>query len=213
MKTHTLYRFFDREGRLLYVGITGNPWSRFSKHRDEKPWWDDIAHITMQRYGSREELAAAERVAIVSEKPIHNVMHNRRRTSGVAIGKPDGQPVWRCRCGKAITSKDDSIVLDSAQWKAAHDLERFELEQSVKEMQADSLIVWSYEDLMSMPPRGKWSILCDDCWDLGDSFAYLIEANRIQTWQEVAGWTAHMLGKNWFQFTNWSQLLYKAGAK
>ena len=79
--SHTLYRFFDESGALLYVGITGNPAKRLSQHRREKDWWDSVSRVEMQRFASREELEAAERAAVIAEKPLHNVVFNGPNTS------------------------------------------------------------------------------------------------------------------------------------
>lgn len=71
-----VYRFFDKCGALLYVGMTDNPRRRFSAHT-EKPWWGqvDAARTTVAWYSTRELAAAAEHGAICAEKPLHNVMH------------------------------------------------------------------------------------------------------------------------------------------
>jgi hypothetical protein len=70
---HVLYRFFDQNGRLLYIGITCNPGARFNSHRLSKTWWNEIASITLERFSTRNELMAAERSAILSELPLHNI--------------------------------------------------------------------------------------------------------------------------------------------
>lgn len=77
--THVLYRFYDANSVLLYIGITRNPPARFKGHATEKSWWDMVAHIKMETLGSRDELAAAERYAIITEVPRYNVTHNDRR--------------------------------------------------------------------------------------------------------------------------------------
>jgi hypothetical protein len=90
-ETHGLYRFWDSAGRLLYVGISVNPLSRFDQHRAEKPWWDDIASVTIERYPNRSEVLDAEREAIRSEKPAFNVTHNTSRpTRARAQSAPRG---------------------------------------------------------------------------------------------------------------------------
>jgi hypothetical protein len=93
-ETHTLYRFYGSDERLLYIGISVNPWSRFKQHRDDKQWWDDIAQITMEKYPSRETVLEAERRAIGAEKPEHNVVHNRGRSYATA---PANAHTWRFR--------------------------------------------------------------------------------------------------------------------
>ena len=74
---HLLYRFFDTEGVLLYVGITYDLSMRFSQHSVERGWWGQWAYSTVVRYYSRATLEAAERKAIKSEKPLHNEVHNK----------------------------------------------------------------------------------------------------------------------------------------
>ncbi len=70
---HTLYRFFDQDGLLLYVGITCNPGVRFNAHRLTKTWWGDVASITLEKFSTRAELVAAESAAIIAERPLHNI--------------------------------------------------------------------------------------------------------------------------------------------
>lgn len=73
--THILYRFFDKDDVLLYVGITNNPKNRFKGHQKEKSWFNKVTHSTMEHFGSRNELEDAEVRAIQTEKPKYNVVH------------------------------------------------------------------------------------------------------------------------------------------
>ena len=68
-----LYRYFDSDGVLLYVGITSNPLSRDAQHRGESTWIEAAARVAYQWLESKEHAAALERVAIRFEKPLHNV--------------------------------------------------------------------------------------------------------------------------------------------
>lgn len=71
---HTLYRVFDRDGVLLYVGMTSVvPSARLDSHRKQQFWWGDVTSITLENFDSAEELAAAEIAAIRSENPVYNV--------------------------------------------------------------------------------------------------------------------------------------------
>jgi drug/metabolite transporter (DMT)-like permease len=76
---HSLYRFYDTAGRLLYVGITNSPRLRFAQHRDSKTWWPTVAVREITHYSSRAELEAAEKAAIRRERPRYNIAHNGRR--------------------------------------------------------------------------------------------------------------------------------------
>ena len=76
----TLYRHYSgRSPRaprrsLLYVGITSNPKRRSSQHKVSKPWYGDVKHTKMKQYKTREAAAAAERKAIRSKRPKHNIV-------------------------------------------------------------------------------------------------------------------------------------------
>lgn len=76
MKT-ILYRYFDSEGRLLYVGITGNQLKRQSQHRRSSLWFDQIASAKFEHFQSREEAEVAEVRAIQDEKPTFNQQHTK----------------------------------------------------------------------------------------------------------------------------------------
>lgn len=69
----TLYRFFDQDGALLYIGISADVRRRISQHRKDKPWWKESARIEMEHYPNAEEARAAEKIAIKTENPRHNV--------------------------------------------------------------------------------------------------------------------------------------------
>lgn len=69
----TLYRFFDRDGDLLYVGISTDPRKRMNDHRVHKSWWSRSTRVELEHYGSWDEARAAEKVAIKVENPVHNV--------------------------------------------------------------------------------------------------------------------------------------------
>lgn len=75
-RPHALYRFYDAAGALLYVGITVNLPTRLTRHRDDKPWWTEVARITVEHHANRNTVLAAERHTILAEKPRHNIQHN-----------------------------------------------------------------------------------------------------------------------------------------
>jgi predicted GIY-YIG superfamily endonuclease len=77
----SLYRLYDAEDHLLYVGISQNFAQRWSQHAGLKPWWADVTKTTVEHFPTRAAALAAEREAIKSEGPIYNVVHNVCRTS------------------------------------------------------------------------------------------------------------------------------------
>jgi predicted GIY-YIG superfamily endonuclease len=74
----TLYRMWDEQGQLLYVGITLNLVSRFRDHEVSKAWWGEVATITLAAFQDRESVESAEREAIINENPRYNIMHTSR---------------------------------------------------------------------------------------------------------------------------------------
>ena len=71
-----LYRHFDKDGNLLYVGISINAFQRLSQHKNSSSWFDEITRVEIERYPSRSAVEAAEKKAIIDEKPIHNKRYN-----------------------------------------------------------------------------------------------------------------------------------------
>lgn len=68
-----LYRHFDADGRLLYVGISLSAILRFEAHRTGSNWAQKVATITIEHFPTRAEALAAEVRAIRTELPIHNI--------------------------------------------------------------------------------------------------------------------------------------------
>lgn len=69
-----LYRHYDKDDNLLYVGISLSPTYRLSQHKKNSHWFNEIARIDIETYSSREEALQNERKAINEENPKHNVM-------------------------------------------------------------------------------------------------------------------------------------------
>lgn len=75
MTRTALYRHFDAEGQLLYVGISNNPIYRLHQHQ-AADWFFDIANVKIEWLGSFEDALIAEAEAIAAERPKHNKTHN-----------------------------------------------------------------------------------------------------------------------------------------
>lgn len=67
-----VYRFFDRCGCLLYVGITNNFEVRRADHAKNSPWHKLAADFTVHEEPSRASAEAAEQFAIDVERPAFN---------------------------------------------------------------------------------------------------------------------------------------------
>lgn len=99
---NVLYRIFDSDGQLLYVGATTNPGVRFTQHAAGQPWWDDAANITLERFDTYEALIEEERQAIEAEDPRYNTHgmdgpawgHKPRRPKGEGSLYQRGDGYW-----------------------------------------------------------------------------------------------------------------------
>lgn len=70
---HALYRFYDRRERLLYVGISNDPWRRWREHVRTQPWYPSVQHQAVTWYESEDLARAAETAAIHDERPRFNI--------------------------------------------------------------------------------------------------------------------------------------------
>jgi predicted GIY-YIG superfamily endonuclease len=73
----SLYRHWDTEGRLLYVGISTDVINRLQGHRSCSLWYEQIHVVEVEHFATRQEALAAETAAIKAEKPLFNVINNR----------------------------------------------------------------------------------------------------------------------------------------
>lgn len=75
----TLYRLYAADGALLYVGIADSWPSRMRQHARQKPWWTEVTTVRLEHHPLRGVAERAERAAIQSERPRHNITHNDAR--------------------------------------------------------------------------------------------------------------------------------------
>lgn len=80
--TTDLYRYFDADGRLLYVGISLSAVARAVQHKNSSHWWSSAVTMTKQTFDTRDEALAAERDAIRAERPFHNKIHAAPAAAG-----------------------------------------------------------------------------------------------------------------------------------
>jgi uncharacterized protein YlzI (FlbEa/FlbD family) len=72
-----VYRCFDADGSLLYVGVSLHAATRFGQHRQAHEWWSDVATIRVETFPTRREALDREAEAIREEAPHHNVWVER----------------------------------------------------------------------------------------------------------------------------------------
>lgn len=68
-----LYRHFDADGVLLYVGISHNIFNRLDAHTRKSHWFKDIKWVQIEKHPCRKTAMRAEGVAILNEQPKYNL--------------------------------------------------------------------------------------------------------------------------------------------
>lgn len=68
-----VYRLYDADDVLLYIGSAYDPEERCKAHRS-KPWWPDVARRTDEWRPGRGDAYGAEAQAIAEENPRHNLL-------------------------------------------------------------------------------------------------------------------------------------------
>jgi hypothetical protein len=95
-----VYRFFQADGNLLYVGRTTSFGQRWKEHAASKSWHREIHHMSVVWYADPATAAVVEAKAIREEWPRHNVTHNPKAADLVRYRKPRG----------AVVSKEPDAV-------------------------------------------------------------------------------------------------------
>lgn len=73
-----LYRHFNSNGELLYVGISLDFVRRLQQHMIGSCWSEDIFLVTVTWFSTLAEAIEAEKAAIVEERPKWNKRYNER---------------------------------------------------------------------------------------------------------------------------------------
>lgn len=71
-----LYRWWDADDNLLYVGKSTSVLARIGSHKRYSSFFDRAVKMTMERYPDQLSLAEAEVRAIRAEHPPYNIVHN-----------------------------------------------------------------------------------------------------------------------------------------
>lgn len=73
MANADVYRLYDNDGYLVYVGISQDTRLRFAQHRRSGRFWNRVTYATVMSYDSRWIAEAVEAYVIANEGPIFNV--------------------------------------------------------------------------------------------------------------------------------------------
>jgi hypothetical protein len=197
-----LYRFFDKSGRLLYVGVSSVGPGRWKEHSKGRSWWHEVVSSTIEHYPTRQLALLAERSAIRNERPIYNKVHNLHQSNLTS-----SQMRYFCsNCHREASFNFGYFHVNAAQASAVQDAWRkFDQEhQGLFSLK----VLCDFEN--SMPRTPSWRVFCgkSGCTEPLDSpYSYEIALEDIATVSDFLAFVGHLLGKPWFEFTNFGDLL------
>ena len=91
-----LYRCYTASGVLMYVGISVSALARWCNH-GSAVWAEFVAKIEIEKFSSREAAKAAEKTAIISERPIWNNVYGARGRRPSNVSKEEWREDWHKR--------------------------------------------------------------------------------------------------------------------
>lgn len=104
MTRTALYRQFNCDGALLYVGVANDPAARLQQHMRTSGWGSQIASVAIEWHADRDTAEMAEWAAIQSEDP----MHNTKRTVHPPKQRPTA-PRW-AKTQNSIVAEIDAFL-------------------------------------------------------------------------------------------------------
>ena len=85
-----LYRYYDADGTLLYIGIASDMARRSRQHASTSGWWPEAVKVVVEDVLTRKQAEILEACAIRAERPRHNVQHAVTDPQVVTLlGQPD----------------------------------------------------------------------------------------------------------------------------
>lgn len=77
VRPYCVYRFFDKSGTLLYVGVSSCFIQRLCGHQDDKEWFPEVSRMEVEYFDTRAEALAFESAEIRDRDPLYNVQGKR----------------------------------------------------------------------------------------------------------------------------------------
>ena len=74
-----VYRIYNFDKNLIYVGVTNDVLMRIAQHRRDKIWRDQITIIELDWCETRSEALAIENMLIEKMQPLYNLRQPRKK--------------------------------------------------------------------------------------------------------------------------------------
>lgn len=93
-KKTALYRHYDINGNLLYIGISLSAINRLSQHKNTSEWFNSIAKVDIEWFNDRESAILAEMEAVRLENPKFNIFLKDRKPHTKRLKKKYKQNIY-----------------------------------------------------------------------------------------------------------------------
>lgn len=103
-----VYRLYDKNSTLLYVGVTNDLRIRLKQHEFSKSWWGEIDNVTAVYLNDRTAAYLDEAVAIRDEHPKYNV-HPGQGASRLVPPSSGSRRVW---FGARLFTPDENAMVE-----------------------------------------------------------------------------------------------------
>ncbi len=115
----SVYKLYDADGRLLYVGVTRHGYRRLNQHAKEKPWWSEVVKAEFEHLPDTRSAFAREAVLIRTASPAYNIAQPRpvapaRRGAPRRVNEGMKRPAVRQSARKATSlhPREEADLLD-----------------------------------------------------------------------------------------------------
>ena len=116
-----LYRHYDKDRTLLYVGISLSSIQRLGQHKDNAHWFSQISIVEIEHFETRKEASDAEKIAISKENPLHNLYRPTVTEQKTAYQESKDDLVTRIVNFNPTYTPIDIVIILGMQKKAVQD--------------------------------------------------------------------------------------------
>jgi hypothetical protein len=110
---------------------------------------------------------------------------------------------WRCSiCGRRIANGAGWITINSQELNTC-------LSASLAWREAHPGPLLSGTELSELPDPAHWRVLHRRCDPEPEDNGYWFDIERARTVRQLLGWTAHLMGKSWLEYTDWQNFIAK----
>lgn len=150
-----LYRLFDVNHHLLYVGISNNPPYRFEQHAADKAWWPEVNFVTIEWLEDRLLALTAETDAIWFQQPKYNRSRPYSSSEGIWLQVSKRFPILKRLEAECVQAGFDHC---RCMWPDILYQLRSALRGNVSSMELET----ARERLDALLPE---HCACPQCWD------------------------------------------------